>query len=29
MISTRDLASLPDVDRLRRLMQSLAMLDAS
>jgi hypothetical protein len=29
MISTRDLASLPDVDRLRRLMQSLAILDAS
>ena len=28
MISTRDLSSLPDVDTLRRLMQSLAMLDA-
>jgi hypothetical protein len=28
MISTRDLSSVPDVDALRRLMQSLAMLDA-
>ena len=28
MISTRDLSELPDVDGLRRLMQSLAMLDA-
>lgn len=28
MISTRDLSLLPDVDALRRLMQSLAMLDA-
>jgi hypothetical protein len=28
MISTRDLSQLPDVDALRRLMQSLAMLDA-
>jgi hypothetical protein len=28
VISTRDLSSLPDVDGLRRLMQSLAMLDA-
>jgi hypothetical protein len=28
MISTRDLSDLPDVDGLRRLMQSLAMLDA-
>jgi hypothetical protein len=28
MISTRDLSALPDVDTLRRLMQSLAMLDA-
>ncbi len=28
MISTRDLSQLPDVDPLRRLMQSLAMLDA-
>lgn len=28
MISTRDLSGLPDVDGLRRLMQSLAMLDA-
>jgi hypothetical protein len=28
VISTRDLSSLPDVDALRRLMQSLAMLDA-
>jgi len=28
MISTRDLSSLPDIDALRRLMQSLAMLDA-
>ncbi len=28
MISTRDLSSLPDVDALRRLMQSLAILDA-
>jgi hypothetical protein len=28
MISTRDLSGLPDVDTLRRLMQSLAMLDA-
>jgi hypothetical protein len=27
-ISTRNLAGLPDVDRLRRLMQSLAVLDA-
>jgi hypothetical protein len=28
MISTRDLSTLPPVDTLRRLMQSLAMLDA-
>jgi hypothetical protein len=28
MISTRALGSLPDVDRLRRLLQSVAMLDA-
>ena len=28
MISTRDLSALPDVAHLRRLMQSLAMLDA-
>jgi hypothetical protein len=28
MISTRDLSSLPTVDDLRRLLQSLAMLDA-
>lgn len=28
MISTRDLSLLPDIDALRRLMQSLAMLDA-
>jgi hypothetical protein len=28
VISTRDLSSLPDIDTLRRLMQSLAMLDA-
>ena len=28
MISTRDLSSLLDVDALRRLMQSIAMLDA-
>jgi hypothetical protein len=28
VISTRDLSSLPDVDALRRVMQSLAMLDA-
>jgi hypothetical protein len=28
MISTRDLSPLPDVEPLRRLMQSLAMLDA-
>ena len=28
MISTRDLSSLPGIDALRRLMQSLAMLDA-
>lgn len=28
MISTRDLSRLPDVDGLRRLLQSLAMLDA-
>lgn len=28
MISTRDLSLLPDVDGLRRLLQSLAMLDA-
>ena len=28
MISTRDLTQLPTVDALRRLMQSLAMLDA-
>lgn len=28
MISTRDLSSLPDVDGLRRLLQSMAMLDA-
>jgi len=27
-ISTRDLAGLPDVTRLRRLLQSMAMLDA-
>jgi hypothetical protein len=28
MISTRDLSRLPDVDGLRRLLQSMAMLDA-
>jgi hypothetical protein len=28
MVSTRDLSLLPDVDGLRRLMQSLAVLDA-
>jgi len=28
MISTRDLSSMPNVDDLRRLLQSLAMLDA-
>jgi hypothetical protein len=28
MISTRDLSLLPDVDGLRRLLQSMAMLDA-
>lgn len=28
MISSRDLSGLPDVPALRRLMQSLAMLDA-
>jgi hypothetical protein len=28
MISTRDLSQLPDVDALRRLLQSMAMLDA-
>jgi hypothetical protein len=28
MISTRDLSGLPDVDGLKRLLQSLAMLDA-
>jgi hypothetical protein len=28
MISTRDLSKLPDIDALRRLMQSLAVLDA-
>lgn len=28
MISTRDLSALPNIDALRRLMQSLAMLDA-
>ncbi len=28
MISTRDLTSLPNVDDLRQLLQSLAMLDA-
>ncbi len=28
MISTRALSGLPDVDRLRRLLQSMAMLDA-
>lgn len=28
MISTRDLSDLPDIDALRRLMQSLAVLDA-
>jgi hypothetical protein len=28
MISTRDLSRLPDVDALRRLMQSMAVLDA-
>jgi hypothetical protein len=28
MISTRDLSQLPDIDRLKALMQSLAMLDA-
>lgn len=28
MISTRDLSQLPDVDGLRRLLQSMAMLDA-
>jgi len=29
VISTRDLSSLPDVDGLRRLLQALAMLDAT
>ena len=28
MISTRDLSALPDIDDLKRLMQSMAMLDA-
>lgn len=28
MISTRDLSALPDIDALKRLMQSMAMLDA-
>ncbi len=28
MISTRDLSALPDIDTLKRLMQSMAMLDA-
>ncbi len=28
MISTRDLSGLPPVDALRRVMRSLAMLDA-
>lgn len=28
MISTRDLSGLPDIDGLKRLMQSMAMLDA-
>jgi hypothetical protein len=28
LISTRDLSALPDIDALRQLMQSLAMLDA-
>jgi len=28
MISTRELSALPDVDALRRLLQSMAMLDA-
>jgi hypothetical protein len=28
MISTRDLSGLPDIDALKRLMQSMAMLDA-
>ena len=28
MISTRDLSQLPEVDRFRRLLQSMAMLDA-
>jgi hypothetical protein len=28
VISTRDLSKLPDIDELRRLMQSLAVLDA-
>jgi hypothetical protein len=28
MISTRDLSGLPDIDTLKRLMQSMAMLDA-
>jgi hypothetical protein len=28
MISTRDLSGLPDIDDLKRLMQSMAMLDA-
>ncbi|MFO0822721.1 MAG: hypothetical protein U0792_06305 [Gemmataceae bacterium] len=28
MISTRDLSKLPDIDGLKRLMQSMAMLDA-
>ena len=28
MISTRDLSFLPDVEQLRRLLQSMAMLDA-
>jgi hypothetical protein len=29
VISTRDLSSLPDIDALRRVIQSLAMLDAN
>jgi hypothetical protein len=28
LISTRDLSSLPDVDGLRKLLQTLATLDA-
>src|SRR5262245_33579514 len=28
MISTRDLSGLPDIDGLKRLMQSMALLDA-